>query len=343
MTSLPRNEILIGDARAILPTLPEHSVDCVITSPPYFRLRNYQHEEQIGLEEHVDEWVEQLLQVAKELARVLKPTGSFWLNLGDAYASKPSEGTSAKSLILSPERVALALVADGWLLRNKVVWAKTNPMPTSVRDRLSCTYEVVYYLVRDRNYYFDLNAVRVPHRTTTVRSGSRRIVPAIPDDWRGPLTGRNTGLSHLKAKGLAGHPLGKNPGDVWQLATAGYRGRHHAVFPEKLVELPLLATCPAKVCSSCGSPWTNQSVGKLGRAAVIGALGPRCDCGAPAQPGIVLDPFLGSGTVAAVARRHRRHWLGIELNPAFAKLAEARLRRGTAPKGSDQTARQPRR
>lgn len=343
MTSLPRNEILIGDARAILPTLPERSVDCVITSPPYFRLRNYQHQQQIGLESHVDEWVEQLLQVAKELARVLKPSGSFWLNLGDAYSSKPSDGTTAKSLVLSPERVAMALVADGWILRNKVVWAKTNPMPTSVRDRLSCTYEVVYFLVRDRNYYFDLDSIRVPHRTTSVSSRSRRIVPAIPDDWRGPLTGRNTGLSRLKARGLAGHPLGKNPGDVWQLATAGYRGRHHAVFPEKLVEVPLLATCPAKVCSNCGTPWANQSVRKLGRTAVAGVLGPRCDCGAPAQPGIVLDPFIGSGTVAAVARRHRRHWLGIELNPTFAKLAEARLRRRTIHRTGNHTDRRPRR
>jgi site-specific DNA-methyltransferase (adenine-specific) len=201
-------------------------------------------------------------------------------------------------------------------------------MPTSVRDRLSCTYEVVYFLVRDRNYYFDLDTVRVPHRTraTRTRDGAP-IVPTIPDSWRGPLSGRNTGLSRLKARGLAGHPLGKNPGDVWQLATAGYRGRHHAVFPEKLVELPLLATCPAKVCSSCGTPWARESIERLGRAAVAGTLKPSCDCEAPAHPGIVLDPFIGSGTVAAVARRHRRHWLGIELNPVFAKLAEARLQR----------------
>jgi DNA modification methylase len=119
--------------------------------------------------------------------------------------------------------------------------------------------------------------------------------------------------------------LGKNPGDVWPLATAGYRGAHHAVFPERLVERPLLATCPEKVCSRCGRPWTREPIRTLGHLAVAGELQPTCQCDAAPHPGIVLDPFMGSGTVASTATRLGRHWLGIELNPAFAELANERL------------------
>ena len=124
---LPRNQILIGDARTVLPSLPPASVDCVITSPPYFRLRNYQDERQIGLEKHVDDYVHELLMVSRRLARVLKPGGSLWLNLGDTFSRSQTEGAEEKSLVLAPERLAMALISDGWILRNKVIWAKTNP------------------------------------------------------------------------------------------------------------------------------------------------------------------------------------------------------------------------
>ena len=240
LSRLPLNQVITGDAREVLATLPAASVDCVITSPPYFRLRNYQDGRQIGLEAHVDEYVRELRLVGRELARVLKPGGAFWLNLGDTYSRSSKEGAENKSLLLSAERVALALVADGWVLRNKVVWAKTNPMPTSVQDRLSCTHEFVYFFVRERKYFFDLDAIRVPHVSRPSRPSKGRVAWSVPDSWRGPSTGSNGGLNRLKAQGLVGHPLGKNPGDVWRLATAGYRGAHHAVFPEKLVERPLL-------------------------------------------------------------------------------------------------------
>lgn len=323
---VPRNQILIGDVRQMLPVLPPACVDCVITSPPYFRLRNYQDERQIGLEKHVDDYVHELLLVGRKLARVLKADGSFWLNLGDTFSCGHAQGAREKSLVLAPERAALALVEDGWILRNRVIWAKTNPMPTSVRDRLSCTHEVVYFFVRQPRYYFDLDVIRVPHRSRLVRPVSTPSTWSVPETWRGPLTGTNTGLSRLKSHGLVGHPLGKNPGDVWQLATAGYRGAHHAVFPERLVERPLLATCPERVCTRCGKPWTRERAKTLGHLAVAGEMLPACTCGASPRPGLVLDPFLGSGTVAACATRLGRDWLGIELNPAFAKLTNARLR-----------------
>jgi DNA modification methylase len=325
MSRLPRNQILIGDARSVLATLPTDSIDCVITSPPYFRLRNYQDGRQIGLEAHVDDYVRELLVVARKLALVLKPGGCLWLNLGDTFSRTLTQGASEKSLLLAPERLALALTQDGWILRNKVVWAKTNPMPTSVSDRLSCTHEIVYFFVRERRYFFDLDAIRIPHLSSRSRPAKSRVAWSVPKDWRGPSTGSHTGLDRLKAQGLVGHRLGKNPGDVWPLATAGYRGAHHAVFPEKLIERPLLATCPERVCASCGRPWQRTPLKTLGCLAVAGELRASCGCNGATRPGIVLDPFMGSGTVAAAATQLGRHWLGIELNPAFAGLANKRL------------------
>lgn len=326
MKRLPRNQILVGDARTTLSRLPADSVDCAITSPPYFRLRNYQDGRQIGLEGHVDDYTHELLLVARKLARVLKPSGSLWLNLGDTFSRAASQGAREKSLVLAPERTAVALTHDGWILRNKVIWAKSNPMPSSVHDRLSMTHEVVYFFVRQQRYFFDLDAIRIPHLTRPGRPSHVRSSWSVPPEWRGPSVGKNTGLDRLKAAGMVGHPLGKNPGDVWSLSTAGYRGAHHAVFPERLIERPLLATCPERVCSRCGRPWVREATRTLGHLAVIGELSPECACGEAAQPGVVLDPFMGSGTVAVAATRHGRDWLGIELNPRFAQLADERLK-----------------
>jgi site-specific DNA-methyltransferase (adenine-specific) len=143
VSELPRRRVLVGDAAVTLRQLPPNSVDCVITSPPYFQLRNYGIKGQFGAEANIDEWVDNLVRVVDELVRVLKPTGSMWLNLGDSYSRHPRFGSSAKSLLLGPERLLLALSARGWICRNKVVWSKPNPMPTSVRDRLTCSWEPV--------------------------------------------------------------------------------------------------------------------------------------------------------------------------------------------------------
>lgn len=327
---LPRNEVLVGDVRVRLSELPDASIDTAITSPPYVALRNYGVDGQIGLQPDVDKWVEELRAVGRELARVLKPTGSWWLNIGDSYSRHARSGAPAKSLLLAPERLALALIEDGWTIRNKVIWAKTNPMPASVGDRLACTWEVVYFLVRTPTYHFDLDAIRVPHRSPRTRPGGNRdaVYPpatAGPPSWAGPLAGNNSGLARLKAQGLAGHPLGKNPGDVWTLATASFRGEHFAVFPNNLVRTPLLATCPEKVCARCGKPWKRERAKSIGHLAVRGELLPSCRCRAATIPGIVLDPFFGAGTVGLVAEANQRDWIGIELNPAFARLAGKRI------------------
>lgn len=330
MNPLPHNQILVDDSRTVLQQLPEHSVDCVVTSPPYFRLRNYGTDEQIGLEPSVDDWVDELRLVMSGLARVLKPTGSLWLNLGDSYARGRSDGASAKSLLLGPERLALKLLDDGWTLRNKIVWSKPNPMPTSVRDRLSSTWEVVYCFTRSQHYFYDLDAIRIPHTSTKRTSVRRRRAgPAwsVPASWRAPLTGNNNGLDKLKASGLPGHPLGKNPGDVWIIPTAGYRGAHHAVYPETLARRAIQAGCPDKVCTGCGVPWKRDRHKIIEGRAVIGEVKQNCSCpeGTATRPGLVLDPFMGSGTTAVVAEQLGRDWLGIEVNPEFAEMAMGRI------------------
>lgn len=328
---VPRNVVLVGDVREQLRTLPAGSVDTVITSPPYVGLRNYGMAGQIGLEPHVDAWIEALCEVGAELARVLKPTGSWWLNLGDSYSRNTRLGAPAKGLLLAPERLALALAKNGWLIRNKVVWAKPNAMPTSTRDRLACTWEVLYFLVRSPNYTFDLDGIRVPHRSPSHARDDKRVardldrVVATPPRWAGPLAGSNSGLARLKARGLPGHPLGKNPGDVWNYATSNYRGQHFATFPASLVERPLLATCPEKVCTRCGNAWVRSPPAQLGRLAVRGDMAPTCTCDAGTRRGLVLDCFFGAGTVGLVAEKHGRDWLGIELNPTYAELARARI------------------
>jgi len=315
------NRILLGDAQEMLRKLPPESVDCVVTSPPYFQLRNYQHDGQLGLEEHVQLWANELRGVLHEVARVLVPTGSVWLNLGDSY-SKGRDGAPFKSLLLGPERLALVLIEDGWILRNKVIWAKKNPMPSAVPDRLSCTWEVIYFLTKQKHYFFDLDAIRAPH--TSARPGTKKPVEySVPPEWRVASTDHG-GLAELKASGRVGHPLGKNPGDVWHLPTASYHGAHHAVFPLALAERPILASCPERRCKLCRSPWRRETIRKLGHLAVRGDLRPTCGHRSP-EPGVVLDPFIGSGTTAIAAEKHGRRWLGIELNPSFARLAEARI------------------
>lgn len=287
-TSEIRNRFLVGDAATILYRLPDASVDCVITSPPYYLLRDYRNDAQIGHEPDVHGWVRSLVAVFDEVWRVLKPTGSVWLNLADTYSRHLRQGTRRKSLLFAPERLLLALAAHGWIVRNKIIWAKSNPMPHSVRDRLSGTWEYIYLLTKtEKGYWFDLDAIRIPHLTKPPkRSQSTKV-------WNGSYGGTHDGITKLKRAGRVGHPLGKNPGDLWRLAKASHRGDHSATFPERLIETPIIAGCPPTTCSRCGKP--------------------TCGCGAPRLPGLVLDPFIGTGTTARVAQRLGRDWVGIDL------------------------------
>ncbi|WP_375431018.1 DNA-methyltransferase [uncultured Friedmanniella sp.] len=324
MTDAPRSKVLIGDARETVQSLADASIDMVLTSPPYFRLRNYRVSGQLGAEDHVDDWVTQLRAVAAEVARVLTPSGSFWLNVADTYSAHPRQGGASRSLLLGPERLLLTLQADGWLVRNKIVWAKTNPMPTSARTRFASTHESLFLLTRSPSYFFDLDAVRVPHRSRP-STPPRRQAADHRAIWRGPNATGDNGLRALKAAGLPGHPLGKNPGDVWQLATSAYRGPHPATFPLPLAERAIQAGCPEAACVSCRQPWRRPLIRQLGGSAVRGALAATCGCAAGHRPGLVLDPFFGVGSTGLAAERLGRDWLGIELNPDFAREAAHRL------------------
>ena len=326
MRTLPRNSILSGDALLRLQSLPGGSVDCVVTSPPYFALRDYGVAGQLGAEADVQAWVTNLRAVLREVARVLVPGGTVWLNVGDSFSRGNRWGAAAKSLLLGPERLLVGLADDGWIVRNKIVWAKANPMPSSVRDRLAMSWEPVFLLTRSRQYFFDLDAVRVPHSARAKGRGKPLAPGGGRPVWAGPLAGDQGGLEALKAQGLQGHPLGKNPGDVWRVATSNFRGPHFATFPEALVRPMVTAGCPIWTCSHCQRAWVRQPVQRsLGHLAVLGELRPGCSCRAERRPGVVLDPFLGAGTVAVVAEALGRDWVGIELNPAFVTLAHERL------------------
>lgn len=319
----PRNVVLVGDALQRLRALPTKSVDCVITSPPYYGLRDYGIAGQLGQEVHVDAWVNELRAIAREVHRVLASHGSFWLNLGDSYSRHERFGGRPKGLLLGPERVARALVDDGWILRNKVVWSKPNPLPSAVRDRLTNAHEFVYFFTKQSSYFFDLDAIRTPARSIRKASpGSRTPQAAL-----GVLAGSRGGLLVMATEGRSAHPLGKNPSDVWSIGTSSYRGAHFATFPLELARRPLLATCPPKVCLGCGDPWrrSTRAVTRDADGRVQDRPFVPCACRAVTRPGLVLDPFFGTGTVAQVARQHGRDWLGIELNPSYVELAEGRL------------------
>jgi site-specific DNA-methyltransferase (adenine-specific) len=323
--SVPNRLLLVGDARTRLAELPKHSVDTCITSPPYFWLRDYLVTGQIGMEPQVGMWVDELRLVFQGLARVLKPQGSAWLVVADSYSRHSRYGAPAKSLLLAPERLATALSADGWIVRNRIAWTKPNPIPNSVRDRLNATWEFVYLLTRSPRYHFDLDAIRIPHRSRSTHPQgtlNNTQLPASRPAWAGPLAGSQSGLTRLKYLGRPGHPLGKNPGDHWNIATASFRGQHFATFPERLVERALLATCPERACTRCGLAWTRQ---QHAPGEDQNTWMPACSCRAGWHPGVVVDPFFGAGTVGLVAERLKRRWCGVELSPTFAEMAHERI------------------
>lgn len=289
-----------GDALEILRQLPSGSVHTCVTSPPYWGLRDYGVEGQIGLEETPEEYVEKLVAVFREVRRVLRDDGTLWLNLGDSYTSggratrapdrksgaremsvRPPTpfGLKPKDLVGIPWRVAFALQADGWYLRSDIIWAKPNALPESVRDRPTKAHEYIFLLSKSPRYYYDADAIREPLAETTIKRGSKgKYVGAA-----------RKGLKQQPSKNahVMGHPLGRNKRTVWTVSTKPFKGAHFAVFPPDLIEPCILA----------GSP----------------------------PGGIVLDPFFGSGTTGVVAEKHGRQWIGIELNPDYIEIARGRL------------------
>jgi DNA modification methylase len=360
------NDIHCGDAAETLQAMPASSVHCVMTSPPYFGLRDYGVDGQIGLEDSLDQYVEELVAAGRELRRVLRDDGSWWLNLGDSYAGSwggqshdadenhEAESTPAKhparnaslgrkQKMLVPHRVAIALQRDGWVVRNDVTWVKPNPMPSSVKDRLNTTTEQIFHLTPQPDYWYDLDAIREPHKEQSYKRRKRVDTPRY-----GP---EETGLKPHSAIGDGSlHPAGKNPGDVFEVTVQPFPDAHFAVYPPALCETPIKASCPPTVCGGCGAPYerdVERESGEYEYSERADAVGGRtqssdtmkrrptaehvgwsqsCDCDTDAtEPGIVLDPFAGAGTTCLVAKRLGRRFIGIDLNPEYVAMAQQRV------------------
>ncbi len=325
-----------GDIRAVLPSLEAGSIDAVVTSPPYWRQRSYLAQDdplkplELGAEPMFEGWVANLVGVCAELRRVLKPAGSLWLVLGDRFVAHGGQrrqgalgkqeyqhnglprdrttlrgypdGLRRKSLVLAPYRLAIALCEDGWILRDRIVWAKTNGLPESVGDRLHVRDEVIFRFTLRERAYFDVDAIREKYAVASlVRNrqgraatfaGQKNAAPGqparTPKIWTGRTSDAHRAEWHRQGRVRAD---GKNPGNVWPVATAaGQRGdfAHYAMFPAALIRRPILATVP--------------------------------------PGGVVLDPFAGTGTTGEVANGLMRRAVLIELDPAAIDM----IRRRTA-------------
>ncbi|WP_035201487.1 DNA-methyltransferase [Agrobacterium tumefaciens] len=270
---------------ATLTRLPSSQVDAIVTSPPYFGQRDYSHPDQIGHEDTADEYIARLVGVFREARRVLKDAGTLWLNLGDKYVGGALCGL--------PWRVALALAADGWVLRSDIIWHKPNAMPSSVSSRPTTDHEYIFLLTKSDRYYYDADAIREPHVTFSEKSKMRGGRGHIGKRGGTPEAGKNGGSSNLHNArwDQAFHPKGRNKRTVWNVPLSKFRGAHFAVFPEALIEPCILA----------GSP--------------VG--------------GLVLDPFFGSGTTGVVSLKNSRRFLGIEINQEYCEMAAQRIYGGT--------------
>ncbi|HYN83242.1 MAG TPA: site-specific DNA-methyltransferase [Gemmatimonadaceae bacterium] len=275
------NSVVRGDAREVLKSFPDNSVDCVVTSPPYYLQRDYGGPSQIGCESSPEEYVGALVSVFEECRRILKTNGTFWLNLGDKYFDG--------QLLGMPWRVALALQSSGWLLRSDIIWHKANAMPSSVRTRPTTDHEYVFFFSRAKDYFYDADAVREPHITFSPETKMRGGRGHFGKRGGTPEAGKNGGNSNLHNArwDQAFHPNGRNRRTVWRIPLSKFPDAHFAVFPEDLVEVCLKAGCP--------------------------------------KNGIVLDPFLGSGTTAVVAQRLSRNYVGIDSNEDYCRMSEQRL------------------
>jgi len=302
-------KLIQGDCIEVLRGLEDESVQCVVTSPPYYGLRDYGVDGQIGLEQSPEEYVAKLVAVFREVKRVLRDDGTVWLNLGDSYAgsgrgNNPNgkqgtnhgtlfdpdnsgfvpNGLKPKDLIGIPWRVAFALQADGWWLRSDIIWHKPNPMPESVTDRPTKSHEYMFLLTKSARYYYDGDAVKEPLADSTLadkRNGKGRLTTSDNTKYDLPP------YSWYRNRKFTDPALGRNLRSVWTIPTQSYSGAHFATYPEKLVE----------PCIKAGT--------KAGD--------------------VVLDPFCGSGTTGKVAVKLGRDFIGIELNPEYIELAKKRI------------------
>lgn len=308
-----KNTILIGNVFDKIKEIPDNHIHTCVTSPPYWGLRDYGEPEQIGDEETPEEFVDKLVNVFREVKRVLRDDGTVWLNLGDSYSGNgkgrdsngiihtscliSKQGTSKgtvmgsvksgivpqglkpKDLVGIPWRVAFALQADGWYLRQDIIWSKPNPMPESVTDRCTKAHEYIFLLSKSAKYYYDYEAIKEPASPdSSVRDRDNTKLNNTP--------------GRTKMSGLVKNDYSmRNKRSVWTVTTKPFKGSHFATFPPELIEPCILAGCP--------------------------------------KGGIVLDPFFGAGTTGVVSLKNGRNYIGIELNPTYAEMARNRIEYGT--------------
>ena len=297
---LETNIIHVGDNLFHLTNIPDNSVDMCVTSPPYYNLRDYKNSGQIGAENTVKDFVENLCKVFDEIYRILKPTGSCWVNIGDTY--------DKKKLLQVPSRFEIAMCDRGWHLRNEIIWSKPNPQPISSKDRFWGNHEKFFWFVKDvKKYYFNRDAILVPQAEISIRrmfsknNMSKRKDFNASDKEGFAISSNSQDKHYARMREEMGIDKefnyeeliksGKCPTrpefDTWNVPSVTYKGAHFAVYPPELIEKPILSCCP--------------------------------------EQGIVIDPFMGSGTTGEVAKLNNRRYIGLELNPEYAILANERI------------------
>ena len=307
------NRIICGDALETLKNFPDESINCSITSPPYYGLRDYHKKEQIGREKTVEEYLDRLINVFREVRRVLKKDGTCFIVIGDSYAGtsikkeqrdpkypkgrngqNPSItqkvlGYKSKDLMGIPWRLAFALREDGWYLRSDIIWHKENAMPEACKDRPTRSYEHIFLLSKSPRYYYDYDSLAEPMKEVS----KKRYVRGRSKENK--YLNENSGAKIQKINEARGYgqykgdniPQFRNKRDIWTINTTSFRGNHYAAFPPKLAEICMITGCP--------------------------------------KGGIILDPFIGSGTVGLIALLHNRKYIGIELNEEYVDLARKRI------------------
>ena len=297
---LETNIIHIGDNIFHLTNIPDASVDMCVTSPPYYNLRDYKNSNQIGAENTVSDFVENLCKVFDEIKRILKPTGSCWVNIGDTY--------DKKRLLQVPSRFEIAMCDRGWHLRNEIIWSKPNPQPISSKDRFWGNHEKFFWFVKDvKKYYFNRDAILVPQAEISIRRMFSKNNMSKRKDFNATskegfaISSNSQDKHYARMREEMGIDKefnyeelvksGKCPTrpefDTWDIPSVTYKGAHFAVYPPELIEKPILSCCP--------------------------------------EQGIVIDPFMGSGTTGEVAKLNNRRYIGLELNPEYAILANERI------------------
>lgn len=339
------NTLTQADAYEWLCSLPDNAVHCIITSPPYWGLRDYGVGGQIGLEETLSQYLERLTVVFREARRVLRDDGVMWLNMGQSWHNKQMTG--------QPHKLAFSLQDDGWFLRSTIVWHKPNPMPSSQTDRPNQAHEYVFLMTKSARYWYDAFAVR-----EGVTGGAHAHGGGMGAKMENAIGLVKSSVPY-RNETKADLPTSRNKRTVWTVATHPFSEAHFATFPPKLIEPMILAGCPPKVCVECGSPWERvvttdyesydgatrkpcgENHGGRKHTGYVNSRGtglrklethtgwrPICEhTDADTEPGIVMDFFMGSGTVGLVAIQHGRRWIGCELSAEYVAMANKRLSR----------------